>query len=49
MGYGDRMFEEALQALREENDKLEKRVASFEKLIDTFIKDYNNLIKNKVR
>jgi hypothetical protein len=40
------MFEEALQSLREETYKLEKRVASFEKLIDTFIVDYSNL-KNK--
>ena len=45
MGYADKMFEEALQSLREENDKLEKQVESFEKLIDTFIKDYNKLNK----
>jgi hypothetical protein len=47
MGTADnKMFEEALKGLREEADKLEKRVVSFEKLIDAFIKDYNNL-KNK--
>ena len=43
MGYADKMFEEALESLREETAKLEKRVASFENLIDSFIKDYNNL------
>jgi len=47
MGYGDRMFEEALQSLREENDKLEKQVASLEKLINSFINEYEyNLKKN---
>ena len=45
MGYSDRMFEEALESLREETAKLEKQVASFENLIDSFIEDYNNLKK----
>jgi len=40
MGYSDRMYEEALVSLREENDKLEKTVASLEKLINSFINEY---------
>jgi hypothetical protein len=47
MGYSDRMFEEALQNLREENNNLEEQVISLEKLINSFIKDYTKLNKKK--
>ena len=40
MGYGDKMFEEALQSLREENDKLRTRIAGLEKMIEDFINSY---------
>lgn len=49
MSYSDKIFEEAIRNLREENDKLEKRVTSFEKLIDSFIKNYTKLNKKKTK
>ena len=45
MGYSDRMFEEALENLREENERLRKYIANLEKMIEDFIKTYNKSIK----
>lgn len=45
MGYSDRMFEEALEGLREENDRLRKYISNLEKMIEDFINSYN--IKKK--
>ena len=45
MGYSDRMFEEALENLREENERLRKYITNLEKMIEDFIKTYNKRIK----
>lgn len=45
MGYSDRMFEEALENLREENERLRKYITNLEKMIEDFIKTYNKSIK----
>lgn len=41
------MFEEALDSLREDNDRLRNYTNSLEKLIEDFIKQYNNSIEKK--
>jgi len=45
MGYADKMFEEALQSLREENERLRKYVSNLERMIEDFINTYNKRIK----
>jgi len=45
MGHSDRMFEEALESLREENDRLRKYISNLEKMIEDFINTYNKRIK----
>ena len=42
-----KMFEEALDSLREDNDRLRNYTNSLEKLIEDFIKQYNNSIEKK--
>jgi len=45
MGYSDRMFEEALESLREENNQLRKYISNLEKMIEDLINTYNKRIK----
>jgi len=47
MGYSDKMFEEALQGLREDNDKLRNHISILEEMIEEFIKKYNKNIEKK--
>lgn len=47
MGYSDKMFEEALDNLREDNDKLRLRIASLEKMIEDLINSYKGKKKTK--
>ena len=46
MGSEDnRMFEDALTILREENDKLRKYVSNLERMIEDFISTYNKGVR----
>jgi hypothetical protein len=46
MGSEDnKMFEEALAGLREENDRLRKYVSNLEKMIEDLISNYNRRVK----
>ena len=45
MGYSDRMFEEALESLREENERLRKYTSNLEKMIEDLINTYNKRVK----